>query len=568
MISQPEDHSDAIAGPSSRQKNKGKKVHETTPLLPEYETDVRPNDPFLDEVSSTTSSSITNDGLWYLIKGVGAKTVAVLVLMCLFLFGLHLLRLSDLQEEIARSSKINIEQIELDSFTDDGVRVRVMGYTHMDYGEVQGSARSSFVKGAADMVRMVDVGIISVQLFLDRGEDSDPRYDRAANTSVPAMVVDIRSGHNTSFDFVTTLSDFGSPLVMSTIVEKILANGEMRFKAVAQIPVQKWGFELTVATVALDEVLNPPHDGNGQMNFDVGDIYITPNSNIGLDISTKLTAAYDLGVALVIPALNWNLEVQGCGESDDEADMILVSEGRTSSLELVPHSLMSISVTTSLSELPISLTRSCDNSTRSPLDSFITRYLSGHPNRVIIEGSESQEDDIPPWLAGLVRSVHFGFVFDGKRDGDDLIDDLEFRDFKLQLRQIPRASANVRVKIRLPELIDIDDTVPLEVSYTRGIADLFSDGELFAHLDIDQWIPCTTSPGDEKDTYFIQFALDAVPVQVTDQSVFGRVMREVIIAGSSPIRVEAVVDAQLDTPLGEFVLSGLPAAGNTVLRPG
>ncbi|ANB11337.1 hypothetical protein AWJ20_4142 [Sugiyamaella lignohabitans] len=627
---------------SHGRKDKGKMASrsgEREPLLPRYEDQIASAAAELNQstppgsasygttapqgMSPSTSIQESDDRmLWSITKSTFSKLATVFIFLAFGFMILYLLQINSLREEIVRVPQLNIHQVSLDSLDGDGINVQVTGFVQVDYDKgLQGSQfRKSIIKGVSGLIGSIDAGEQNITLYFDQnynilrsshnhnsrisdnvenykindddgGDDDDENpFVHTANITVPSLTVDTHHLHNTSFDFVAKIKDFGSPIVIGTIAQHLLANDAMHFKAHTRLPVSKWGWNFGTYDIDFDQIINEDdQDGDnekpkGLLNVQLEDIKIVPSKNLGLDVITKLSTDYKFSAAADIPSLLWELKIPGCPKPQSSPYQ-LASKGRTYPIHLLPQSVVGITVESNLAEIPFEILFPCDNGPstngsnfKSPLDMFIQKYISGETNLVKIEGSSQQDDSLPDWLSRIIQSVSFTIPFEGKKGSDDLIQGLEFRNFRLSFppsqpfppvyapNQPPRVSATIRVHVKTPNLIDIDPDMDLSVPLTKGSADLFSQGEHFAHIDIDDWIPCTTEHDEGPNTYLVEFDIESVPVEVIDQSVFGRVMREVLIAGGSPIRVEAVVDAEVSTPIGDLVVTDLPAQGDTVIR--
>ncbi|CAN6601909.1 hypothetical protein TRVA0_002S00364 [Trichomonascus vanleenenianus] len=558
--------------------NKGKQKvpdEEREPLLvrgsaptPAYEA-VQPETGAADYSSSSSSGSTSQArSPWrtlciILLRGflVVGVTVAIVLLVA------KALRLDDLQEELLHAPVLELESVSVAGFSSEGLHLRLSGELSLDYSGVSGAARGAAVRRTARLVRTLQVEEGEMHLYFERDEDE---FAKTVTASLPPMEVNITEHVATRFDFVTTLSEFGSPYVLGTIAERLIAAEPLTFKGVAMIGVRKGPLALGPLPIVVEETVNDSARDGGDMSLQVGDITLRQERRTSrIVVTTEVAAQYNFPVDAEVPEISWLISIPAC----DADDRIVVAQAETSAIHLVPFAVSNVSVTSVVDGLPEELKRPChEYGERSPLDEFVQNYLDGEDNTVAISGAPEQSDRVPAWLGSILQGIEFKVPLGGNQGGGDLIRDLEFGDFRLELEmaplRMPRVSAAVRVTIAPPESIHIDQSIDIKVLKARGLADLYSQGEKFAQLNIQEWVPCETFK--HGDLYKVQFELDKIPVNVTNESVFSRVMREIVFQGSSAVRVESLTDAVVSVPkpIGSFVLTEIPASGDTNLRNG
>lgn len=484
------------------------------------------------------------------------KGALALVLLIFILIGcLKFMRLHDLQQELSKVPNIRIDDFFVEGFSDRGVDVRVVGATTVDYKVVDGTVRRGVVRGVAKVLDSLTLSDSNLKVYFEEGKGE---YARAVDATMPDMKVKVAHNSTTDFDFVTTLSDFGSAHVMVNIVKRLLSSEPLKFKGVAQFGIRKGMVYFGNFPIVVKQTLNKQ---DGSLSVTLGDISLE-NIKDGVAVSTIASTNYQYPIEAEIPSLKWDIKIPGCQNGKRE---LLVSTGKTSNIHLEPYSVANASISASLSKVPQELLELCGPGEKSPLDTFISNYLGGEENKVIIQGSAGQ-GEVPSWMNEILSQFKFEYKLDGKTTEDDLIKDLRFDDFNLQIPdgRNAKVSAAVKVTVSPPNSIQVDENIPLKVAQARGVADLYSQNVNFAQVVIDEWVPCTTHVVDHD--YIVGFQLKDVPVIVKDRNLFSQVVQSILFKGSAPVRVESLVDAKVSLPIGEFVLSEIPASGDTDLR--
>jgi hypothetical protein len=276
----------------------------------------------------------------------------------------------------------------------------------------------------------------------------------------------------------------------------------------------------------------------------------------------------DYPVNLAVPPLAFDILVPNCASYDPP---ILVANATTSAIDIKPHSELHVNVTGLIHQLPDALTARCPDSQLSPLDALLADYLHGNNATVFIRGSAVQTPDTPDWVAGVISSVMVPFPFPG-RTFDNLIRTFSLARVHFSLPDPaadpdspaaqPRLSAVVRALIALPKEMN----VPLDVLRVRATADVYYNKQKLGRLDLRKWQAANSSrvPAREGDglTLLVESLVEDAPLQVTNGDVFGKVVRMLFFERKAVVLdIDAVVDADVKTGLGRFVIKDIHGQG-------
>lgn len=518
--------------------------------------------------------------------GLGRTLLAVLAVVFGMLFLTYLIGPFDLKDQLASVPKVSLNEFSVDRLTDDGLNIKVAGQVIADYSDVNGTLRRGLVKTIGGWLKTVEVRNSTLDIFFedeDWKEGDHPKNETDARTvraTIPPMTVDIKQGHNTSFDIVTTLSDFGSSDVIESIVDRLIHAQEVKFVGRANITAGKFGLFVGPIPLAIKESINKPEDDDDDdddgsksfFGYNISDINVTPKSgskdSLAVGFSAFVENSYDISMSL--PPLLWEVSIEGCDS------MVPVVDGVTNAIDVKPFTAVNVSVDSNVGEIPKDLLKHCSNDNKSPLDRFIHKYLSGSPTSLLVAGKLSGYL-MPKWLEELLQHVSIKLNFKSPGQKEDLIESVSFQNLKLELPESknplvkpkgpPRISAIVSATCRAPSKIIIADDVKAGITNARGVSGFFSEDKEFARVILEDWVPCMTRREENtSDMFIVDFALDSVPLDITDQAVFGKVIQTILVNGQAPIRIEAIADAELRTPIGEFVLTEIPAKGDTVIK--
>jgi hypothetical protein len=112
----------------------------------------------------------------------------------------------------------------------------------------------------------------------------------------------------------------------------------------------------------------------------------------------------------------------------------------------------------------------------------------------------------------------------------------------------------------------------VDIPRVRSFGDVYYQGNKFGFLDLREWQAAnatrTNDTSNGNPLLKLQFKINRAPLQVTDDDILTEVIQKLIF-GKKPVAlsVNAVVDAEVETSLGKFVIRDIPAAGKVKVKP-
>lgn len=520
------------------------------------------------------------------------------------------------EDEFINATTVDIQKVQFKEFTNEGVNLRIKGSININYTLVDNNSyRSWFLRTAAYPLHSLSLKNTSASLSFKQGGDSDNNdnddkglaffqnkkkkkspYEHAVTALIPGMRINIRHNEPTEFDIITNLTNFGDSGLLASIVKRIMLEEQIDFQVRTKLYISKGIIPLGTWPFVVLGVVNPSEElGVITSQFNLENVRINPVSSggfSGLKISAIASAFYNFSISAQFPELRWKLFLPGC----EDGEFIHATELSNLPIHLVPFAVNELSVFANIKSLPKSLGEQCPGANHSAIDMFAQQYLSGQTAIVKVQGSMHQPSSVPWWISSLLPLIDVKVPIPGHKTEEKLIREVDLSNFKMTFptrkspfekpKGLPKLSAHIQATVVTPQMLNITKDIGLSVDEAKGIAELYSaKGEPFANVDIPDWLPCVTStkmvdpnPADanEKDiddnepnqilAYVVEFNLNGVPMNVTDEAVFGEVARQMIVSGSAPISLHALVDTSLSTPVGSFVFSKIPIEGDTVLR--
>ncbi|EED23779.1 conserved hypothetical protein [Talaromyces stipitatus ATCC 10500] len=465
------------------------------------------------------------------------------------------------------------QRISLDSATSEGISIRVQGEFSLDGSRV----RQPLVRGtgrfATWIAKEVETGKTEVDVYL-------PEYDNAllGRAFLPAIKVDIREGHSNSIDIVAGLQS-GDVAGIRQVADDWM-NGRLarlRVQGTADVNIRsgilKFGSQAITADLALTE-----KDIPALPSFSIDKLNVHENpwnpKDPGIAVEVAVSISNDYALSVVIPPLGFDILLPNCIPTDPH---ILVAKVTTETVNVQPAAPAIVDVSGLVRRLPSELTRVCPGKKDSPLDLIISAYLKEHKTVIYVRGGNPPSASTPGWMVDLLKSVTIPVPVTG-HDFGQLIKNFSMTDVHFSLpdpvaepnspEAQPKISAMVKVMVELPEEMNFDVDIP----HVRANVGVYYEDDKFGILDLSEWQPSNASRIDDPDStrplLLVSFEIKDGPLQVTDNDVFSQVVQSILF-GNDPVELDlqALVDGEIATTLGQFIIHDIPAQGSINVKP-
>ena len=289
------------------------------------------------------------------------------------------------------------------------------------------------------------------------------------------------------------------------------------------------------------------------------------------DVSLTLNNQYP--VEFTIPPLGFDILVQDCAP---EEPYLMLARATTHEVSVEPNKEINVDVEGIIRQLPETLTKTCPNTLKSPLDALLGDYIHGAEATIYVRGSDHPLPDTPSWITDLIKDVVVPLPFPG-RTFDHLIRNFSLTDVHFGLpdptanpdspQGKPRISAVVKVLAGLPKEMNF----PISVGRVKANADVYYHAKKLGELDLTKWQKANSSQIEAHGGQEAGIAVDSVvkdaPLDITDNSVFTDVVQALIFGGKPVVLgIKANVDVETETALGKFVIRDIPAEGKVFVK--
>ncbi|TRX97410.1 hypothetical protein FHL15_001688 [Xylaria flabelliformis] len=567
---------------SSARKGKGndrdpRGSGESTPLLsntsatPGYDGDVA--EPEVDQASiqsrhshaPSTHSTKKKARRWpsFIAMGIlGCVAIAIIILAFIVP--------DAVQEYAQQAAVIEPTSLSIDSITTDGVRARIQANFRLDGSRVKNDYVRRIGKASTWVANQLGSEKAEIDVYV-------PDYANIllGSAVIPPLVVSIRDGVTTHFDFVADIRP-GNADGMRMIandwldgrLDKLLLNGKTDLSLKSGV--------IPLGTHAISETLL----------FEANKIPAIPKYNItrfnvedgplkgSMLVDMSLVAFNEYPIELNIPELAFEIMVPGCANTDP---FIVIAEASTGEIHVKPLTDVSANIYGVINKLPDTFTRVCPDSSSSPLDMLLKQYMHGEPATLFVRGSSRPDGDTPKWIADILASVTVPVPFPG-RTFDGLIRDFSLTDVHFTLPDpfadpndpaaSPKVSGNILVTASIPSEMNFG----INVTRVRATADVLYRNKKMGELNLRKWQHAnstrTEGEGSDGPSLKIQSRIIEAPLEITDSDVFSDVV-QALLFGNKPIQldVQALVDVKVETSLGELILKEVPAEGKIPVKP-
>ncbi|KAL2073187.1 hypothetical protein VTL71DRAFT_10511 [Oculimacula yallundae] len=477
-------------------------------------------------------------------------------------------------EEYAKEALvIEPTNLSIDSFTASGVRARVQANFRMDASRVGNKNVRNIGRFGTWLARSVESHSSTVEVYL-------PEYGNIllGTAAVPPVIVDIRNGHITAIDFLTDLEPGnieGIRQVANDWLEGRL--GEIRVLGKANVGLKSGIFPLGTQSISESLVFEGndlpaiPQYNITRLNFHEVPVSTSGRRGMAADVSLEMANTYP--VKLTVPPLAFDILVESCHANDD---YIKLADATTGTIDVEPHSDVKVGVGGVVRELPKTLLQTCPHSNESPLDLLLGKYIHGNDTTVYVRGSSAPDLDTPDWITKIISSVTVPVPFPG-HSFDNLIKEFSLTDTEFFLpdssakpgsdEENPQISGTIVVTAGLPKEMNFG----INVTRVKANADVFYKGKKLGVLDLHKWQKAQSEkiePKDGEDAAIkIKSRIEHAPLNVTDDDVLTDILMSMLIGSRVSLKVVALVDVEVSTVLGEFVIKKLPAEGIIPVKP-
>ncbi|KAF7913110.1 uncharacterized protein EAE98_011661 [Botrytis deweyae] len=557
--------------------------HESSPLLahsddtPRYDGEepededgriVSPAAESLRSIHNRDSGKPANEGLrWPTIFAVTMLFLAgIIILICAFFA-------PAIVEEYAKESLvIEPTNLSIDSFTANGVKARVQVNFKMDASRVKNNAVRNIGRFGTWIAKEVESQESNLEVYL-------PEYDNLliGTAVVPKVVVNIQNGVVTPIDFVTDLkagSVDGLRQVANDWLEGRL--GQLRVLGKADVTLKSGLLPLGSQSISEsmifegNEIPAIPKYNITRLNFK--EIPLSKDGHRGMAAEVSLSLVNSYPIRLSIPPMRFDILVSNCAADEPH---IQLADATTDDIMIEPYSDVTLDVAGIVRDLPESLLQTCPNSHSSPLDLLLSDYIHGNDTTIFVRGSNAPSPETPDWITQIISSVTVPVPFPG-HTFDQLIKNFSLTNTDFSLpgpfaepgtpESNPRISGDIMVLAALPKEMNFS----LDVSKVRAKADVFYKGDKLGVLNLQKWQEARSKRVNDKGdaSLKIESHIKNAPLEITDEDVFGDLVADYYLGGKAvSLKIDALVEVEISTVLGDFIIKDLPAEGVVPLKP-
>lgn len=533
------------------------RASEQTPLLSRTDSPTEHEANGHADTSSLTDTPTTKKKTrWPVIAAIGLLS-AFMILALIFGFATP----SAIESYVREAVQFEADNLSVESFTNTGIRVRIQGTVWLDASKVHNKPTRDFGRFATYIAKEIDSGETDIQVYL-------PRYQDAylGQAIIPPVKLNIRNRHYNWIDKVIDLEP-GDPESIRKLTDDFMHKklDTLAVRAVVNAPITS-GLISLKQTVTQVLILEPSRAGIEVPKPELKSLKVEewnggdgPGHPSGLKAWAKLNVQNSYPIGLEVPPMTFDILLPGC---DDRYN--LVATTTNDKVRIMPRKNVTVKATALMTKLPTSLTTACPGSNKSPLDTFIARYLKGQDATVYVQGGD-QTPETPDWIGSILRETIVPIPLPA-RPFDDMIKNFSLTNVHFSLPEDPHGqpvlSATVGVLVALPKDMNLD----IDVRRVRADGVVFYEGEELGKLDLRKWQDASSRKVD--GNLLVKSEVVNAPLEITNEDVFVRVIQRMIFQHQGvSLSISAIVDVDATTALGTFVVSGIPGKGTIFVKP-
>ncbi|EMC97474.1 hypothetical protein BAUCODRAFT_33191 [Baudoinia panamericana UAMH 10762] len=549
---------------------------EQTPLLPSSTATVH------DDTSQPQHEVPAERSLLASLRG-GAKgtkrrwpsilALSVLCILVVLIIVFAFLAPSTVEQYAQQAVVFEPTSLSIDSFTSTGIKARVQGDFTLDARRVQKKPVRDLGKFFTYIARQAESGESEVEVSL-------PEYGNVVlgTARIPGIKVDLRAGHTTHVDFLSDLQPGdvdGIRRIANDWIEGRL--GQLRVLGKARVPVRSGVISLG-KQVFRHEMLFANKDIPSIPAYDFKKLNVReidlPRGGKGMAADVSLLVQNDYPIDFTVPPMAFNILVDNCQKTDP---YIKLANAETHDIYIHPKQKVELNATGIVHRIPDLLTQDCPDSNKSPLDILLGKYLHGKQNTIYVQGSASPQLNTPRWVTDLISDLTVPVPLPGKTLGH-LIKNFSLTDTHFSMPDPfaepdtpegnPTLSANVRALIALPGEMNFN----FSVSRVRADAEIFYKGNKLGKLDLRRWQPASSqrvgTSGHSGPTLMVRSSVKDAPLHITNETVLTEVIQDLVFRHKPVLmHIQADVDVEMKTALGELTVRKIPAEGQVPIKP-
>ncbi|RKF57721.1 putative pre-rrna processing protein [Erysiphe neolycopersici] len=488
-------------------------------------------------------------------------TVSLTVAILLLVF----IAPSFIEEYAKQAVSIKPTKLSVDSFTSRGLKARVQADFRVDASQVPNKYLRNFGRLSTWIAKEVRSDPSKVQVFL-------PDYDNLhiCTVTVPRIQVDIRDNRTTPLELLIDIA-LEDKNGIHLIANEWLEGGLDRIQVLVQATISLKSGMISLPAQPISRLLvfegnkfpKIPRYNITRLNFN--EISVPASKINGLAVDASVFIDYNQIIELDMPALGFDMLVQGCGVGN----FIQLISIKTDSTHLYPRLGSSFQVKGIITELPQPLLHACPESKLSPLEILIANYVHGNDVNVFIRGSNSPSQSIPDWISEILSKIKIPLTIPSHQY-HGLIRNFTISDINFSLPDLfaepDSDEASPRLSGHLEAIADIPKEINFNVSVTqaRASVDVLYKEEKFGELDLYEWqkVKCELikEPMNPGASLRIKSNVNNAPLRITNEGIFTHIIAALLFRKETVLfQLMAMVDVQISTILGKFLIQDLPA---------
>lgn len=486
---------------------------------------------------------------------------------------------------INQSVEMDIKNVEIDSVTTKGVNLRVQGINMVDYEGIANPYYSTLFKAGGGLFSTATVKLdpinLAVILPAEEGQGQGEEKTISIGTvEIPEFDINIRNGDNTRLELLVSL--YPKTFEIFKLVRKILNQPNLIFNVLGDSKIRIRLGSIPIGEFQINfmqQIMGSKYFEFNNKDLKIVNLQISENeqnleyNDVQFILSLPNPIKYKL-FGVQIPELSWDVSVEDC---DEELNLkLLLDKGiKTDKISISPkQEELNINVSTSFKQLNPELYQECltfEEKNKTPFKKLMNEFLFNETLPVKVTNRDGGSSEFPNFINDVLKYFEFNFNYysNFNEDLSRFIKNVSIEDLSFEFQNgdpngKPILNGQVELFLFLPFNIS-----NIKIEQIKGLPKLYYKGEEFGEILINEWHECQNellreNAGGEK-LLFVSFKLNNEEILITNRIIFGKVLNEIITKGSSTVTIDALLDAQIATFVGEFEVDGLHVNSESVI---
>ncbi|KAH3674385.1 hypothetical protein WICMUC_003350 [Wickerhamomyces mucosus] len=506
--------------------------------------------------------------------------LSILTISSFILFNILLIN-NNSQDIIEKSMEFNINNVEINRLTSNGIDLKLIGFTKFDYNKVETFKNSYIGKlmkfSTKNLISKIDIKLDQIQLKIKLDDDDNELID-IGSIEIPEFSMFISQHSITPLDLIVSIHP--KTLEILHLIKHLLSNDKtdnvLKIYCDSNLDLKFFKFfHLSGLKIKFnrDFLIDGKFRRNdlivdlNEINIDrIDSIY---NINFQILLLNPIQGIYPFTILSLpkFPQSSWEIFINGCNEEKIKLlsnDLFYTDPFKISSMD----DFINLNISTSISKINNELFEICsldldddddltpldlDDDDLTPLDVLIDEFINNRSIPLKIQNLQNNSIELPKFLTDILSKILIiNLNYISKFNSTKLIQNVSIDNLKFEFENgdinKPIINGEINLYINLPidkiKGIDYDNfiKIPKIKTSNQSPIKLYHNEEEFARIELIEWHDCFNEFLINDQIFHLKFKLIHESIIVKNPKIFKKVINEILINGKSKIFIDSNLD--------------------------